>query len=274
MNDYGFGWIPPDDEHLEKNARYPFALLGLAVPATVSAKLITPDLWDFYNQKATPRCVAFSSQFMSSVYAYNYHISMGFTPTEAIALVIKYDTSWLWKAIGGTNQGAMIEDSLDVLRKGDVVTGTTVQVPKEGIQNYVHIRSAEDIRTAAASGMIGLLGIPWHHKWMTASNVLDDNPKTWGVIDGYHSILWNGWDDSIDGTWLANSWGKSWSNGNPVGLTRKAIDYMLARERGEGYVITDIPVEPLPPPTEKSYIDLEGVMSSTGKRYSGRLKEV
>jgi len=277
MSDHGFGWIPPSEDRREQNARYPFSLLKLQPLASVSVKLIIPDLWDFYDQLKTPRCVVFSSQFMQSINAYNYHLSMGFTPDEALGLVIKYDTSWLWNIIGGTSQGAVIEDALDVLRNGDVIFGTKVQVPKEGIANYVHIRSAEDIRIAAGSGIpTGLLGIPWHRSWETSSPILNDDPKTWGPIDGYHSILYNGWDDSIDGTWLCNSWGKAWSGGQPVGMTRKAIDYMLAKERAEGYIVTDIPVSPLPPPppAARAYIDIRGTYSKNGKTYTGRLTEV
>ena len=156
-----FGWIPPTDERQILNARYPFSLLGWEAPAVVNTELEIPDLWDFYDQGLTPRCVAFSAQFMSSINAYNYHLSLGYTAQEAIRLVVKYNTPWLWKACGGTSNGAYIEDALDVLRKGNVLDNTTKVLPKEGIQNYVH-GVAQDIRTAAANGVGGVLGIPWH----------------------------------------------------------------------------------------------------------------
>ena len=283
MSDYGFGWKPPDDERKLKDFRYPFSLLNWTAPETVNSELAIPDLWDYYNQGSTPRCVAFSSQFMSSIYAYNYHLSLGFTPAESLLLVVKYDTSWLWKAIGGTSQGAMIEDSLDVLRKGDVIAGTTKQVLREGIQNYVHIKNAEDLRVAASNGSGGLLGTPWHEGWTDVKPnsegiaILNDNPKTWGRIVGYHAIDWSAWLDMYDGTRVNNSWGAAWNKGAKVIMTRKAIDYMLSKERFMGCVVTDIPVEPLPPPpppTEKDYIDIQGIRSTTGKHYSGRLTEV
>jgi hypothetical protein len=267
----GFGWIPPSEERRELNARYPFALLGLeSIPASISVQMAVPDLWDYYDQKATPRCVAFSSQFMSSTYAYNYHLAMGMSPKQALGMITKYDTSWLWKAIGGTSQGAIIEDALDVLRRGDVIAGTGVQSSKEGIANYVHISSAEDIRTAAANGKCGILGIPWHGKWMTAVDVFDDNPKSWERIVGYHAIMWEGWDDSIDGTYARNSWGKAWTGGKKTMFTRKAIDYMLRNENAEGYVVTDIPVAPIPPVvTDTKSITL--VDDKTGEKWTGKI---
>jgi hypothetical protein len=279
-----FGWLPPTEEQREKNACYTVDLYGWKTPLTVERALTMPDLRTFYDQGATPRCVAFANQWMSSINAYNNHDPAGQT--------IKYDPAWLFKQAGGTNQGAQIYKALDVLRlQGDVISGTTAVLPAHGIKSYVWARNVDDMRTAIANGQPVSFGSYWHYYWNSPDYnsrgeywiALGVPPNSWGQPVGGHNYLICAAYDSLDCFGFINTWGPAWPPqaakppqpipAQPV-LTRlpyDAVTYLLNREGGEGAIVTDIEIAPPPPPppptsqvTAKMDVTLTDGVYSTG----------
>lgn len=221
---------PPDDTHI---TLHPF-LLDAPPPQGIEVNIKRPTLLD-YNQRSTPKCVAYSTSRV--VNWFNRYA---------------FDADWLYaeckKVDGMPNQdGTNARAACDVLRsKGhwrrisgrDVKTGPQ---KAHGIASNTWATSVDQIRDAITRPQPVLIGIDWYEAWFQPET---KNGEPWlqpianaGQIAGGHEIgIW-ACSDRRQAFGLANTWGASWP---PLVWIPYVTMVMLFAQGADACVIQDL----------------------------------
>jgi hypothetical protein len=192
---YGLGAIesPPDDRDWDIAQLY--AMAGIDPDAAPPPTYVVPTPWPpVLNQGASPMCVAYSS---STLKAWEDLRDTGSAD---------FDEPAFFRAIGGTDAGAVVRDALARLLSVGYPVVTLGQPERHRIAAYYAVPvTREAICAAIAAFGPVLLSTRWPRSWFhPVSGVL---PAPTEIIGG-HAIVAIGWD--ARGLRLRNSWGASW----------------------------------------------------------------
>lgn len=194
---------PPDRVHEEK---YPMRRLA-AAPANVEVTIKPPTLSD-YNQRDTPKCVAYSSSRVV-----NWFNRFAFDADWLYAECKKIDP---WPGADGTSA----RYACDVLRTQGhwrTISGVKVKMgPKlaHGIERNTWALSVDDIRTVFAyQSQPVLMGSDWFQAWFdpemrSGEYWLQPLSKAGGRAGGHEWGIW-ACSDARQAFGLRNTWGRS-----------------------------------------------------------------
>lgn len=231
--------IPTDFSHVQK---YPASAVLRRTVAVVEKMFSLPKRYHgVYDQGAEGACVGFGQSIMMSIL--NRKL---------------YDAYWLYReaqAVDEWNdtppeQGTSLRAGFDVLRdRGHrQLWGGQARPPKvdEGIVEVNRwLQSADEARTAIASGLPVNIGINWYDSFYAprAKKVTVNRTEywvgadvNWGPIVGGHCITIAGASDRRQAFALLNSWGESYPW--PVWLPYAAFNRLMS-EQGEAAIVTD-----------------------------------
>jgi len=233
MSRYQLGrLIPADWRHIEK---YPYAALAPETVSSVERALDLPGYRQKYDQKKEGACVGFASSWMMSILNRRF-----------------YDARWLWNKAKeadewpetnpGDNNGTSVRAAMDVLRaKGHVrIFRGECKPPclQDGIIENRWATSADQIRTAIASGTPVTLGINWYDNF---DKPVKKDKNYWigtgdlGLIRGGHAVCIYRASDKLQAVGIVNSWGMSY----PLVLMPYTVLERLLHEAGEATLVTD-----------------------------------
>lgn len=252
----GFGWKPSNFRTKLNNERYTIDLYGWTAPpmGSVNVALKLPNIAKQQDQKATPECVAFSSEWAMTGNAFQNHAPAG----SDIAI---FDKKWFWGALGGSNNGAQINWAMDVLLKKNKRTSETSPNNKDIIKSYVWARTSsvvDDIRAAISAGKYCVFGTDWCDSFTSPTKnsrgeywiALGENPRQWGPVVGGHAICLFGANDAQQCFYLINSWGMDWpepgAGMTPIRIPYWAVNFLITKSYAELCIPTDI--DPISPP--------------------------
>jgi hypothetical protein len=229
MSDFGLGAIqsPPDPRDYSIDALYLAA--GEEVPVSFPASYVVPGyIPPVYNQGSTPRCVAFSCEFVK---AYQDRIDQGqFFPFDEAKFFIR---------IGGTSAGAIPRNAFAEMLHAGYPVDVVDQASQHRIASYYLV----PVTQSAIQGAIQTFGpivisLPWYNS--------DFNPTGTGILRspsgglaGGHAIAAYGWD--YRGLRLRNSWGASWGVNGDCWLPWSQLSRIW-----DGWKAVDV-IEPKPP---------------------------
>ena len=148
------------------------------------------------------------------------------TSVEAGALVLKNEGHWRYV------RGAF----------------ATVASLFEGVADFQHARTVDELRTAISRGQTFVLGIDWHEnfdspEWIDVSG-LAGGKRWWigrdltklGAIRGGHAICCFGARDTLQAFVLVNSWGLDYPI---VNIPYKTVEALIQRDGAEAIVLVD-----------------------------------
>jgi hypothetical protein len=196
--DFGLGAIqsPPDDRDFSIDLLY--ASAGETVPVAFPASYLVPGaIPPVLNQGSTPRCVAYSAEFVK---AYQDRIDQGkFFP---------FDEAKFFVRIGGTSAGAIPRNAFAEMLHAGYPLDVVDQAGQHRISAYYAVPIYQlSIQAAIMTFGPIVISLPWFNSDFdpTVTGILR---QPYGGLAGGHAIAAIGWD--YRGLRLRNSWGANW----------------------------------------------------------------